>query len=157
MPDTLLAATPIAAMGAAVFSAYTAFLSYRLARKIQDDLKSDETIVVGPLQNPDLPNVEHSKCVVACTLFNRSRRKAYVDSVRAFEDGKQIDIKWGSRIDRLGNVQEPFRLVGIVDSVNLYVRRNDGDGIDRMSLEIKHSFPNSPVVVVYDSGTGWLP
>lgn len=157
MLDTLLAATPIAAMLAAVFSACSAFLSYRLSKGIRDDLKRDERVVVGLLHNPDLSHEDHRYCVVACTLFNKSHRKAYVDSVRALdEDGKEIAIKWASRIDRHGNPQEPFGLVGVVDSVNLYVRRNDGEDIEYMALEIRHSFPDSPATVEYNPGAGWL-
>lgn len=157
MLETLTFATAVAAMLAAVCSASCAFLSYRLSKKIQDDLKRDETVVVGGLQHPDLPNEEHRLCVVACTLFNKSRRKAYVDSVRALDENrKEIDVKWAPRIDPLGNPQEPFGLVGVVESVNLYVRRNDGESIDYMWLEIRHSFPDSPATVEYDAGAGWL-
>ena len=156
MLDTLLVATPIAALTAAVFSAHCAFLAYRLSKKIRDDLKSDETIIIGPLLNPSLPNESDSNCVAVCTLFNKSRRKAYVRSVRAMdEDREEMDISWGSRIDQHGNPEDPFGLVGLIDSVNLYVRRKDGEGIDYMSLEIGHSFSNSPETVVYNPGADW--
>ena len=156
MLDTLALATAIPAMLAAVCSAWCAFLSYSLSRRIRDDLKRDETVVVGQLHKPDLPNENHRHCVVACTLFNKSRRKTYVDSVRALnENREEIDVKWAPRIDQLGNPQEPFGLVGVVDSVNLYVRRNDGESIDYMSLEIRHSFPDSPATVMYNPGAGW--
>ncbi len=156
MLDTLLAATAIAAMLAAAFSARSAFLTYRLSKKIQDDLKADEIVITGPLLNPSLPHETHSNCVVVCTLFNKSRRKAYVHSVRAMdEDREAIDISWASSIDQHGNPQEPFGLVGLIDSVNLYVRRKDGQGIDYMSLEIGYSLPNSPATVTYNPGADW--
>ena len=151
MLDTFLAATPIAAMVAAVLSAHCAFLSYRLSKKIQDALKDDETIIIGPLLNPTLRHENHSNCVVVCTLFNKSRRKAYLRSVRATdEDREEVDISWGSSIDQNGNPEEPFGLVGLIDSINLYVRRKDGEIIEHISLEIGHSFPTSPATVVYD-------
>lgn len=154
MFDTL---TSVAAMGAAVFSAWCAFLSFRLSRRIQDDLKSDERLVAGPLQNADLANANHSRCVVACTLFNKSRRKVYVHAVLALdEDRNEIDVKWASRIDHLGNPQESFGLLGVADSINLYVRRNDGEEIDYMALTIKHSFPDSPETVVYNANADRL-
>ena len=157
MLDTLLPATPIAAMVAAVLSAWCAYLSYRLSRKIQDDLRSDETIIFGPVRIPSLPNESHSNCVVVCTLFNKSRRKAYVRSVRAMDkDREEMDISWGTSIDRHGNPEEPFGLVGLIDSVNLYVRRKDGEGIDYMSLEIGHSFSDSPTTVVYNPDADWV-
>ena len=94
-------------------------------------------------------------CVVVCTLFNKSRRKAYVRSVRATdEDREEVDISWGSSIDQNGNPEEPFGLVGLIDSINLYVRQKDGEGIDYISLEIGHSFPTSPTTVVYDPNAG---
>lgn len=142
---------------AAIFSARCAFLAYRLSQKIQNDLKSDEEIIVGPLQQPRLADERHSNCVVVCTLFNKSRRKAYVDSVLAIdEQGEEIPIKWSSSIDTLGNPQDPFCLKGLIDSANLYVRRNDGEEIDYMLLKISHSFPDSPKTVVYNPGADWL-
>ncbi len=72
MLETLALATAITAMLASVCSARCAFLAYRLSRKIQDDLKRDETVIIGRLQHPDLPNENHRLCVVACTLFNNS-------------------------------------------------------------------------------------
>ena len=157
MLETLALVTAITAMLAAVCSARCAFLSYRLSKKIQDDLQRDETVVVGRLQHPDLPNEDHRLCVVVCTLFNKSRRKAYVDSVRALDENREeINVKWGPCIDHVGNPQEPFGLVGVIDSVNLYVRRNDGESIDYMWLEIGHSFPDSPATVEYDADAGWL-
>ena len=158
MLDMLALVTAITAMLAAVLSAWCAFLSYRLSRRIRDDLKRDETVIVGRLHNPDLLDENHRHCVVACTLFNKSHRKTFVKSVRARDENREeIDIKWAPRIDHLGNPQESFGLVGVVDSVNLYVRRNDGESIDYMSLEITHSFPDSPATVVYNASAGWTP
>ena len=156
MVDTLLAATPIVALVVAVSSVYCAFLSYRLSKKIQDDLRSDEKIIVGPVLHPSLQNWEHNNCVVVCTLFNKSHRKAYVHSVRARDqDGEGINISWSSSIDQDGNPEQPFELVGLIDSVNLYVRRDDDEMIYYMALEIRHSFPNSPVTVVFDLVSDW--
>ena len=141
---------------AAIFSARCAFLAYHLSRKIQDDLKSDEEIIVGPLLNPHLSNENQSNSVIVCTLFNKSRRKSYVHSVCATdEEGEKIDIKWASSINQVGNPQEPFCLEGLIDSVDLYVRRKDGEEIDYMSLEISHSFPDSPATVVYNPSANW--
>ena len=70
---------------------------------------------------------------------------------------EEIDISWASSIDQHGNPQEPFGLVGLIDSVNLYVRRKDGEGIDYMSLEIGHSFSDSPETAVYNPGADWVP
>ena len=44
--------------------------------------------------------------------------------------------------------------MGLIESINLYVCRKDGEGIDYISLEIGHSFPTSPTTVVYDPNAG---
>ena len=135
---------------AAIFSAICAFLAFRLSRKIQNELKSDEIIVFGPLQEPPLQHRSHRKCVVGCAVFNKSRRKAYITSVQASDDsGKEIGIKWSSSIDKVGNPENPVHLIGLVDSANLFIRRNDGLAIDEMVLKISHSFPTSPEIIEY--------
>ena len=79
-------------------------------------------------------------------------------SVRAIdEQGKEIPITWSSSIDELGNPLNPFGLMGLINSANLYVRRNDGEEIDYMALEISHSFQNSPATVVHNPGADFLP
>ena len=135
---------------AANFSGICAFLSYRLSQKIRNELKSDERIIFGPFQKPQLLNHEHSNCVIVCTLFNKSRRKAYVELVKATDDsGNEIDITWSSTIDECGNPQDPFGLMGVVDSNNLFIRRMDGEAIENMSLHIAHSFSESPEIINY--------
>jgi len=49
-----------------------------------------------------------------------------------------------------------FQLIGIVDSSNLYVRRNDGESIDYMCLSVTHSFPGSPLEIIYDPINEWI-
>ena len=77
LQSTSTLAASLAAL-AAILSGLCAFLSYRLARKIQDDLKTDERMVAGTPIHPDLREDAHSACVIQCTLFNKSKRKAYV-------------------------------------------------------------------------------
>ena len=140
---------------AAIFSARCASLAYRLSQKIQNDLNADEKIIFGQPQEPHLANKDHSSCVIVFTLFNKSRRKAFVKSVRAMDrQGEEVSITWSSRIDELGNPLDSFGLEGLIDSVNLYVRRKDGEEIGYMSLGISHSFPDSPATVIYDPDVG---
>ena len=76
---------------AAIFSALCASLAYRLSQKIHNDLKADEKIIFGQPQEPHLANKDHSSCVIVCTLLNKSRRKAFVKSVRAIdEQGEEV-------------------------------------------------------------------
>lgn len=151
----MLAVTEITAVLsglAAVFAATTAYLSYKLARKIQRELKSDERIIVGRPQHPELKNMEHSLSVIVCPLFNKSKRKAYIESVLAFDqEGQEIPISWSSEIDGCGNPRSPLGLIGVVDSAELCVRRSvDGERISFMRLRIRDSFDNSPIDVVFD-------
>lgn len=56
-PETLQSTSTLAASLAAlaaVFSGLCAFLSYRLARKIQNELKADEQIIAGTPIHPTL-------------------------------------------------------------------------------------------------------
>lgn len=137
---------------AAIFSAICAILSYCLSRKIQNELKSDERIIVGPFQHPELLHDEHRRSVIVCALFNKSRRKAYIKAVRATDGScheNNIDIKWSSSIDGVGNTVHPFRLMGIVDSSHLFIRRSDGKPIDDIVLHVTHSFSESPEIINY--------
>lgn len=152
--ESLLATSTLATILsalAAIFSGVCAFISYKLSRKIQNELKSDERIIAGVPIHPNLPLYAHFVCVIQCTLFNKSKRKAFLNSVSAYErNNRIISITWSDRIDSLGNPQNPCQLIGIVDSSSLYVRRNDGQAIDYARLEISHSFSDAPKIVIFD-------
>ena len=151
----LTLAAPLSAL-AAVFSGICAFLSYKLARKIQDELKTDERIVAGLPIHPNLREHAHSRAVIQCTLFNKSKRKAYLHSVSAYDShNTKIDVTWSDEIDQLGNPQNPCQLVGIIDSSSLFVRRNDGKDIDYARLEISHSFSEETMTVIFDTYATW--
>ena len=141
---------------AAIFSGACAFLSYKLAASIRDELKSDERIVAGVPIHPELRAHEHSSAVIQCTLFNKSKRKAFINAVVAYDcKATVLEITWSDEIDLLGNPQSPCQLVGIVDSCSLFVRRNDGAALDYVRLEISHSFPNSPTTLIFDPTAAW--
>lgn len=133
---------------AAIFSGACAFLSYRLARSIQLELKSDERIIAGTPIHPELQASNHKNCIVQCTLFNKSKRKAYINSVVVLSsDGKPLKVTWSDQIDDVGNPQNPCELIGIVDSCQLYVRRNDSEWIHEAQIKISHSFSEAPLIV----------
>lgn len=141
---------------AAIFSGWCAFLSYRLSQKIRDELKSDERIISGAFIHPDLSVSAHAGCVLQCTLFNKSKRKAYVKSVKAFDQKEaEIDIAWSTEIDNLGNVMNPTQLIGIVDSSDLYIRANDAKEFDYLRVEIHHSSADSPLIAVFNFFEKW--
>lgn len=150
LQTTSMLAASLSAL-AAIFSGACAFLSYKLSRKIQDELKTDERIVVGIPIHPDLREPAHSTSVIQCTLFNKSKRKAYLNSILVYDrQGERINVTWSDEIDLLGNPQNPCQLIGIVDSRQLYIRRNDGERIDYARLKIYHSFSDTPMTVIFD-------
>lgn len=136
---------------AAVFSGMCAFFSYRLARKIQNELKSDEQIIAGVAIHPSLRESAHSGSVIQCTLFNKSKRKAYVNAVSVYDRrGTKIDVTWSDDIDEQGNPQKPCQLIGLVDASSLFIRRNDGERVDYARISVAHSFSAIPIEIVFD-------
>lgn len=159
-PETLQTVSTLTASLAtlaAIFSGAGAFLSYRLARKIQDELKSDERIVAGTPIHPDLREHAHSACVVQCTLFNKSKRKAFVNAVSVHDRrGTKIDVTWSDEIDHLGNPQNPCQLIGLVDACPLFIRKNDGEEMEYTRIAISHSFSDTQMEVVFDPAADWV-
>ena len=138
---------------AAIGSCACAFVSWRLARRIYRQVKGDERIVFGPLQHPNytVHDIEHSKCVIWCSVFNKARRKAFISNVEAFsEEGRKINIQWSDNIDKLGMPEEPHGLIGIVDKNTLCIREKMGNSIDYLRLEISNSFDEYPQEVIFD-------
>lgn len=156
LQSTSTLAAALAAL-AAILSGMCAFLSYRLARRIQADLKADERIIAGTPIHPDLREHAHSSCVVQCTLFNKSKRKAYINAVSVYDQrGTKIDVTWSDSIDQLGNVQNPCQLIGLVDACSLFIRKNDGERLAYARIALSHSFSNTPVQVIFDPVADWV-
>lgn len=159
-PETLQSTSTLAASLAAlaaILSGMCAFLSYRLTRKIQDDLKTDERIVAGTPIHPDLRERAHSTCVIQCTLFNKSKRKAYVNAVSVYDQrGSKIDVTWSDEIDQLGNPQNPCQLIGLVDACTLFIRKNDGELLAYARIAISQSFSETPMEVIFDPAADWV-
>lgn len=131
---------------AAVSAAVSAFFSYRLSRNIYDEIKSDETIIPGRLHHPGLKITVHDQSVLRCTLFNKSHRKAFVSSVMAYEkNGDEIPIAWSSSIDEFGNIVNPTGLLGLADSIDLYLRRKDGEEFKGSDVHVWHSYGDNPL------------
>jgi len=142
-------ATAIAAF-AAIVAAASAFLSYRLSKSIYQKIKSDEVVIAGPLHHPGLRIQDHDDCVLRCTLFNKSKRKTYISSVKAFDKNrKSIEVTWSDSMDDLGNIQHATGLLGLEDSLNLVLRRNDGKPFSMTTVRIKHSFRHDDLEISY--------
>lgn len=143
--------TAIAA-SSAVVAAISAIYSYKLSKNIYDEIKSDETIIAGELHHPGLAERDHDNCVLRCTLFNKSKRKAYINSVKAYEkNGQEIDITWSDAIDNLGNILNPTGLLGLENSINLLLRRNDGNRFTENTIIVKHSFSKNDIEIAFNT------
>lgn len=149
------ASTAIAAF-AAIIASVCAYLSYRLSKGIYEEIKSDEVIVAGPVHHPGLREPDHDNCVLRCTLFNKSKRKAYISSVVVTnQNGKTIEITWSDSTDDLGNIINPTGLLGLENSVNLMIRRNDGKKFEETIIRVTHSFSATALYLKFDPNEGW--
>jgi len=136
---------------AAIFSGMCAFLSYQLSKKIRDELKSDETIIVSRFIRANLKEPDHAKCVIKCNIFNKSKRKVYVSNVNVYGKGKDLlDVSWLNQINKFGEPLNPCKLIGIVDTEELFIRQNNGEEINYCRIEILHSFSSTPINTVFD-------
>ena len=145
------ATTAVFSVLAAILSGWCAFLSYKLAAKLRDEMKSDERIIVSRIIHPGLPTPEHDNCVITCTLFNKSKRKAYVNRVSAYDrQDESMEVTWSNRINEYGNPETPCGLIGIVDEGTLFLRRNDGKEIEYCRMEIFHSFSRTSITVAFN-------
>ena len=143
---------------AAAFSAGTAYRSYKLARSIQEDVRSDERIVIGKISNPGLATRAHADCVLRVPLFNKSKRKACVTDLTVYDsNGRPIAVSWSGAIDHLGNVQDPGNLVGIADEKTIYARRNDGKQFEYARFLFAHSFSQVKEVAIFDPYADFAP
>lgn len=142
---------------AAIVAAASAYFSYTLSKRIYNEIKSDEVIIAGHLHHPGLQDQAHNDCVLRCTLLNKSQRKAYINEVKVFDQsGNQIPITWSSAIDHLGNILNPTGLLGLKDSVDLVIRRNDGKEFLNSTVQIKHSFNSNAIELQFDPYQGWV-
>ncbi len=144
--------TAVVATLAAALSTIAAWLSYRLSQNIWNEMKFDEVIIPGDPSHPGLSNPDHNKAVIRCRLFNKSKRKAYLTLVEALDSrGNKIPITWSDRINQYGMPQDPAGLIGIVDSVDLYLRCDSGSEIAYALIKVHHSMSGQPLEVVWDS------
>jgi len=143
-------ATALAAI-AAVVAAASAFLSHRLSKNIYNEIKSDEIIVSGSLHCPRLGTNFLGGCLLQCTVFNKSHRKAFISSVCAYNKNREeIPITWSDSIDDIGNILKPTDLLGVEGMTELVLRRNDGEDFKETTVHIKHSFSSSIVELIFE-------
>ena len=136
---------------AAIVAAACAYLSYRQSKNIYDEIISDQVIIPGPLHHPDLDEIKHKECVICCTLFNKSHKNAYINTVIAFdENNQQIPITWSDEINKHGKIVNPTGLLGIKDNIDLCIRRDDGVEFKKSSVKITNSFNDKVIELHFD-------
>lgn len=161
MPQDLIPATTlitaVLSTFAAILAGISAFMSFRLARRIQQELQSDERLIAGTPDHPELPDQNHKSCVLRTAIFNKSKRKGYIDSVQVFDEtGTKLEVSWSDSIDRYGNPQHPSHLIGVVDMATLFVRTNTGQPILTFArIEIGHCFSKKPLTVIFEPFASW--
>jgi hypothetical protein len=148
--------TTVFSLLAAILAGIAAWLSYRLAHSIRQELKSDEVLVAGVLEHPSLAHPDHENCVLLTTVFNKSKRKCVISKVKVFDGkGAEIDVDWADTIDALGNPQDRAQLIGVVDKAVVCVRRRDGLAFREALVHITHSFDAKALVLAYEMAPGW--
>lgn len=89
LPSSIVGATSvittILSTLAAIFSGWCAYLSYKLSVKLREEMKSDERLIVSKVIHPGLAYNDHDKCVIKCNIFNKSKRKAFINTVQAYD------------------------------------------------------------------------
>ena len=128
-------------------------LIYTVARDLVGTVrwKRNRKLEFSKPRKPTLPNSEHSDCVIFFEVINRSEGKAFIESVRAFDDyDNKIGVSYATEIDHCGNPVKVANLVEITNSTDLYIQPKDGRLIDYMRLEVKHSFSKKPGTVIFD-------
>lgn len=141
---------------AAACAAIAAVMSWRITNRAYEEQRADDELVAGPLQHPELRLWEHSWSVLATHVVNRSRRKAVIKGVRLLtRSGEEVPMRWSGEIDHLGNPLGVSGVLGVVDSVTVYIRGDDGKPIRDGIVEIRHSFSAAPLQLPYTMSPGW--
>ena len=149
--DTSFSFGPYISALAAVVSVICAILSYRLNKSIRLESLSDDRLVFGKVWQASLQNYKHAQCVVQFEVFNKSKRKATIESLFVYDSGnKKVPIAWSQTIDKLGTPQTASDMVGITDRAMIYIRRDDGEPFGIATISFKHSFSEVRVQVRYD-------
>ena len=142
---------PVISAASALVSVACTVLSYRINRAIREEAKSDDRLVVGAPTQPGLRGRAYWRCVIQCPVFNKSKRKAFIDAVTVYDkNNEEISVIWSGEIDELGMPQNPTSILGVIDSATLCIRRVDGESFDYARILFSHSFAEVRAVIVFD-------
>ena len=149
--DTSISFSPYISALAAVISVICAVLSYRMNKSIRLESLSDDRLVFGKVWQANLQNRKHAQCVIQFEVFNKSKRKATIESLFVYERGnKRVPIAWSQTIDHLGTPQTESDMLGITDRAMIYIRRDDSESFGVATISFKHSFSEARVQIKYD-------
>ena len=114
-------------------------------------------LIISRLIHPGLPVPDHNECVIEGRFFNKSNQKVVIDKVKVYDrDGKTLNVTWSNCIDKFGNPEKPYELIGIIDSENIFIRQDNGEEIDCCKVEIFHSLSDTPLIVFFDEYEDWI-
>lgn len=138
---------------AALVSFLFALWSYFNERRIRIEIKRDEKVLIGKPHNPSFISLaDHRDCVLEIPFHNVSTTKrVFITKVEAFNrKGEPVEMSWSGSTDNLGKLVDCGDVLRIDDSANLYLRANDGECINFMSVKLFHTFSKAAQVVVFD-------
>lgn len=138
---------------AALASAFFALWSYFNERRIHSEMRRDERVLIGKPHNPSFISLaDHRDCVLEIPIHNVSTAKrVFITKVEGFNQrGEPVELSWSGSTDNIGNLTDCGDVLRVDDSANLYLRANDGKGINFMSVKVFHTFSKTAQVVVFD-------
>ncbi len=145
-------------IASAVFWFLALLMHHKESKKEGKTLPDAANLIVSKLQHPDLRERSHKKCVLGCSLVNKSGDTIVINKVIAL-DRKNVPIRitWSNRISELGNPIDPRELIGIknAETETLFLRANTGEEIEYCKLEIYHSISDKPLIQTFDEYEGW--
>jgi len=138
---------------AALASSLFALWSYLNERRIHSEIKRDEKVLIGKPHNPSFISLaDHRDCVLEIPIHNVSTTKrVFITKVEAFNRrGEPVAVSWSGSADKLGSLADCGDVLSVDDSSNLYLRANDGECINFMSVKLFHTFSTKAQVVEFD-------
>lgn len=145
--------TALVSAAGALVSGVFALWSYFNEVKIRTELKADEKLFIGTPHNPSFIHLaEHKNCVLEIPVHNISTSKrAFITNVQAFDrNGEAVNVTWSGVSDNLGNITDQGKVLAVESSTNLYLRANDGQHINYLSIKIFHTFSKTAQFVIFN-------
>ena len=137
----------------AMFATIYAFKTHQLHSDEIKKIESRKKIISGNLKRPILKSSsqEHYRCMLTCTLFNKSEFTAIVEDIKVFIDSKEFNkIDWAGNVNDYGCPIHPNEFIEINGTQKIYIRRNDDKELNVCDVLISHSFSDEQIKLHYD-------